>query len=153
MFMLREYRGDRVAEPGILQPVSAQESLIIEDENTGGFTDGSTVYPDRASLLQALTRHSVQSFITVRERSGKTRPDASEKMMAPNVTGVSPRNVNAGSGDIVTITGTNFGTTPRRRLFRQPGRRPRRPLHLRAGRRYHFLDEHPDPCQRHLRSR
>ncbi|OAV44271.1 hypothetical protein A3850_007080 [Lewinella sp. 4G2] len=117
LFMLRRYVGDRVDGSEMLQPVAVHESLLPYDRRIGMFLDGTDTIGGMDDLVQVLGLDVPMTQVSKRSFRAQT---ATEKMMNPSITGISPRNVSAGIGDVITLTGTNFGATRGAVFFDSP---------------------------------
>ena len=111
LFLLREYTGDRVRN-GLLRtiyhPVAVHESFVGFNAETGRFTDGGTDVGDLRELQEFYTETTGAAFETFTGHNYE--PIRRPRSMMPNVTSISPVNVNAGVNDIITISGNGFGS-------------------------------------------
>ena len=119
MFLLTESKGDRVVEPGIYRPVAMHESYLSFDQMNGTFMDADSLVGTAGDL--ATRASNVMGSPVVKVTRKDYQPlDPDRKMMQPTISSISPRNVNAGIGDEITITGSNFGSTPGDIFFDSP---------------------------------
>ena len=117
MFLFKKYTGDRLGETDAWRPLAVHESLVGFNRETGNFTDGGDVIGGLAAVDNLILETTGRRLI---ERTARTYAAAPRPRMMPAVTGVSPLNVDAGIGDVITITGSGFGSATGDVFFDSP---------------------------------
>ena len=120
VFMLKLYTGDRVSFPGtIYRPTAVHESVMLFEPETGNFTDGDN-FAGTLTEVDALVRSALGRPLVDLNPGGWTPQRITGRSAAPSITSLSPLNVSAGVGDVLTINGNGFGSSPGAVFFDNP---------------------------------
>ncbi|MBX0334415.1 T9SS type A sorting domain-containing protein [Pontibacter sp. HSC-14F20] len=102
----------------ITQPYASRQGFVRYDVERGTATDPFNQYKSVQEVYQTVTSRMGRQYRTVvtnsRLESGikaQLQQQSTQATQAPNVSGFSPTRTSAGTGAVLTITGTGFGTT------------------------------------------
>ena len=110
VFFLKSFRGNLMQSGSLYEMVGAAQGILkyskFKDEASDVFTKYTSIENDVYSKLQQATR---RSFQTIQQRPVRTV--SQNRATTPTISGFSPVNATAGTETVLTISGTNFGTT------------------------------------------
>lgn len=102
----------------ITRPYASRQGFVRYDMERGTAADPFSQYKSVQEVYQTVTARMGQQYKTViandRLESGikaQLKQESTQATQAPTVTGISPTRTSAGTGAVLTITGTGFGST------------------------------------------
>lgn len=109
-FLLHTYQGNQIdnSRAVIYRPTGVSAGVIRYDFNNQKANDISRSFESLSSFYQYMEQKTGEKF-----KAFKTLPQVTptQNLMMPAITTISPTTTQAGQGQVVTITGTGFGTT------------------------------------------
>ena len=118
IFIVRRHRAaKRLGQSNsvLYQPIAAQASFIAYTPNSQKVKGVFENFGSRAELYDALTQTLGRTYTTKQEF-----PTPPQSRMMPSISSISTTNSSAGHGNLLVITGTNFGAVQGNVFFDSP---------------------------------
>lgn len=117
ILLLKKYQGTLIhpaKNNSAVIPVASELSFIHYTPDLMSARNGSDYFPNLQYVYDEITKVTQHAPDYLQDLSVL----ATNKNLMPSITNISPLNVSAGTGTVITITGTGFGSTPGSVFFR-----------------------------------